>query len=143
MAKDYIAPYILDTEYKCPCCDRFPPDFDRNNHILPYQMIFKKFAKIREAWGSGLPITSGYRCPEYNEEIGGAPTSVHMFGLALDIDCANAGEVRTLARLIDSLDEELRMGKYTEAGTFIHLDNGYMITPRMSLSWEQGIRWNG
>lgn len=44
---------------------------------------------IRCAWGSAIIVTSGYRCPELNEAIGGAKKSAHQTGYALDIVPAN------------------------------------------------------
>lgn len=32
-----------------------------------------------------LTISSGYRCPELNQRIGGSSTSAHMFGYAADV----------------------------------------------------------
>lgn len=32
-----------------------------------------------------LQVTSGYRCPELNQAIGGSHTSVHTLGLAIDV----------------------------------------------------------
>ncbi len=44
------------------------------------------FEKIRSALGGkSLTITSGYRTPETNKAVGGAPESTHMLGRALDI----------------------------------------------------------
>lgn len=40
---------------------------------------------LREAWGSGIRITSGYRSLELNTAIGGAKKSMHMKGLAADL----------------------------------------------------------
>lgn len=38
---------------------------------------------IRSFWGA-IQITSAYRTPEYNKEIGGAPRSQHILGRAAD-----------------------------------------------------------
>jgi hypothetical protein len=48
---------------------------------------------VRECLG-GLPIhvNSGFRCPELNKAIGGAPDSRHMVGLAADIVCPAFGK---------------------------------------------------
>lgn len=43
---------------------------------------------IREAWGSPINITSGYRCPELNKKVGGSSTSAHMLGWAVDMQNA-------------------------------------------------------
>lgn len=41
---------------------------------------------IREAWGSGIRVNSGFRCPKLNSSIKGASiTSVHLIGYAADI----------------------------------------------------------
>ena len=44
---------------------------------------------IREAWGGGIIVTSGYRCPDLNKKVGGVSNSVHMLGYAADIIPAN------------------------------------------------------
>ena len=40
---------------------------------------------IRERWQSPIYINSGYRCPELNKKVGGAPNSYHLRGMAADI----------------------------------------------------------
>lgn len=40
---------------------------------------------LREAIGSPVVVTSGYRCPDLNTAVGGSPTSYHLLGLAADI----------------------------------------------------------
>ena len=44
---------------------------------------------IRSAWGSAIIVTSGYRCPELNKNVGGAKTSAHLTGYAVDCVPAN------------------------------------------------------
>ena len=40
---------------------------------------------LREAWGSGIRVTSGYRCPQLNAAVGGVSGSAHQYGNAADI----------------------------------------------------------
>jgi len=40
---------------------------------------------LREAWGSGIRVTSGYRCPQLNAAVGGVSNSAHQYGNAADI----------------------------------------------------------
>ena len=40
---------------------------------------------LREHWGLPIRVTSGYRCPELNDEVGGVEDSYHMEGCAADI----------------------------------------------------------
>lgn len=39
-----------------------------------------------------ITITSGYRCKELNELVGGAPNSQHMKGQAVDIQCKTSAD---------------------------------------------------
>jgi len=45
-----------------------------------------RFVDLQRKFGSRLTVTSGYRDPEYNAQVGGARKSQHMHGDALDID---------------------------------------------------------
>lgn len=40
---------------------------------------------LRDAWGSAINVTSGYRCPELNGAVGGSATSAHIRGYAADM----------------------------------------------------------
>ena len=40
---------------------------------------------LREAWGSPIIVTSGYRCKELNDLVGGSKTSSHPTGWAVDL----------------------------------------------------------
>ena len=44
---------------------------------------------LREAWGSGIKVTSGFRCEKLNEFVGGSKTSVHPIGYAADLYPSN------------------------------------------------------
>lgn len=133
-----IAPHITDNEYRCSCCGLLPPGFNINDP--KYAFLFQDFWQIRTAWGKPLKISSGYRCPAHNKAIGGSYLSVHMFGLALDLDCA-PDEVEDLFTTVLSINPDLRIGKYTISGSFVHIDSGYLITPIASIHWIKGKRW--
>ena len=141
MPEFMIAPYMSLAEYRCACCSELPPDLYEGGDIAEvFNIFFEYFTMIRAEWGKPIPITSGFRCPEHNKAIGGSGISVHQSGLALDLDCKNVGEVGRLATLIDNIASELRMGVYKDSGTFIHVDMGYSIFPRLA-DWHKGARW--
>lgn len=58
---------------------------------------------VRSLAGHPIIITSGYRCPELNGRIGGAPLSSHIEGRAADIVCPPCTP-KELAELIVSKD---------------------------------------
>lgn len=44
---------------------------------------------LREAWGSGIHVNSGFRCPALNKAVGGVQNSQHQYGCAVDIVPSN------------------------------------------------------
>jgi len=138
-----IAEYISRKEYECPCCQKLPPDLKKTSGVYPviYDSLFEAFRQLREAFGRPIKISSGYRCPQHNFVIGGEKDSVHLFGLALDCDFDTAEDVTLAAMLFNRINPNLRLGIYRTMKTFIHMDNGYMIFPRMSEHWRPGARW--
>ena len=44
---------------------------------------------LREAWGSAIKVTSGYRNNRVNTLVGGSKTSAHMVGYAADLQPVN------------------------------------------------------
>ena len=45
--------------------------------------------EMRDAWGSGIIVSSGYRCARLNKAVGGVENSTHQRGNAVDIVPAN------------------------------------------------------
>lgn len=61
-----------------------------DNTLPPYLMrninaLAERLQLIRDALGTPMAISSGYRCPELNKAVGGAVASQHQLGLAADI----------------------------------------------------------
>jgi zinc D-Ala-D-Ala carboxypeptidase len=58
--------------------------------------------RVRSLLGD-LPvlISSGYRCPELNEEVGGSDTSAHMSGYAADFTVPGFGDPRDVCLAIE------------------------------------------
>jgi len=152
MPRKYIYHYITYDEYKCSHCGKLPAEFyhddggRREDVPLVYKPIFEAFASIREEWGKPIYITSGYRCPDYQQRLidNGVshPLSAHMFGMALDMDCKNVKEVNKMYEVIKENQPELRVGYYIDTGTFIHIDTAYLIKPRLTPAWRPGITWS-
>ena len=58
---------------------------------------------IREHWGLPIRVTSGYRCPELNEEVNGVEDSHHMDGCAADISATDPERNVELMSLIRAM----------------------------------------
>ena len=90
-------------------------------HVLVDQLL----DPIREAWGEPIVVSSGYRCKELNELVGGAKHSHHIIGCAADIIAGNRADHRKLFRLIQQMQQEGRI-RYTQLiwegdGRWIHI----------------------
>ena len=66
--------------------DNTPQDAEIIEHI---EELIELLDDVRTAWGGPLIVTSGYRCPQLNKNVGGAKTSAHLTGYAVDIVPAN------------------------------------------------------
>ena len=76
---------------------------------------------LRGRLGKPMIVNSGYRSPEHNRAVGGAPRSKHMDGTAFDISMANHDPVafEAAAREVGFLG----FGTYPRSG-FMHIDLG-------------------
>ncbi len=61
---------------------------------------------IREAWGGGISISSGYRNKSLNKAVGGVKNSVHQTGNAADIIPTNGKFKEFVAFLKDYLKDK-------------------------------------
>ena len=59
-----------------------PAKFERENLVALVNNILDP---LREAWGAPIIVTSGYRCYQLNQVVGGAKSSQHCLGQAADI----------------------------------------------------------
>lgn len=53
--------------------------------ITRLQRLINFLNPIREAWGSAIKVTSGYRCEKLNCLVGGSKTSSHTIGYGVDL----------------------------------------------------------
>ena len=49
------------------------------------KLIANVLQPLRDKYGKPIIVDSGYRCPKLNQAVGGAKTSQHLYGQAVDI----------------------------------------------------------
>jgi uncharacterized protein YcbK (DUF882 family) len=98
-------------EFECPCC----------NTVKIATDLVEALENLSDLLREKLQITSGYRCPKHNKEVGGVPNSFHTQGLAVDIvrPKKSDGEIIDLARKAGFRG----VGIYRGRG-IVHLDLG-------------------
>ena len=62
-------------------------EFGQSGDIEPDAELVRLLDEARHYAGIPFVVTSGIRSPERNTEVGGAPTSAHLTGHAVDIRC--------------------------------------------------------
>ena len=75
----------------------------------------------REALGRPVIVTSGYRSPEVNARVGGAPNSKHVSGEAVDVR-VHGYTSEKLARLLLELELPLAKLIWYRASPHVHLE---------------------
>lgn len=117
------AKYFNANEFACKHCGQLP-----NEGIDPN--LIKILDETRERLGVPLIISSGYRCPTHNANIGGASQSYHTKGKAADIytNTIDSAKVYQIAyKVMQDLEIPGGHCHYPPGdGDFVHIDTrGY------------------
>ncbi len=100
--------FFKKKEFNCRCCGA---------SNISVNLVLK-LDLARELAETPFVITSGYRCPKHNQEVGGVKDSAHVFGLAVDIAVPdNVARLNILRGLIIAGFRRIGIGK-----DFIHAD---------------------
>ncbi len=107
------------SEFDCSCGCDMPLKVLHN-----VQKLANQLQTLRNVVGSPIKINSGYRCPNYNDNVvKGAKNSKHKLGKAADIVIEEMTPQETF-ELIDLLinDGELLQGGLSQYPNFVHYD---------------------
>lgn len=113
---------------------KLAPDFkvrelrcrDGSDTVMVDETLTVVLQCIREHFGKAVTITSGYRTPEHNAEVGGSKSSQHLLGRAADIRVQGVS-VEDIAAYAESLMPDWGgVGRYpVKAGRatgWVHVD---------------------
>ena len=78
--------FTIDELYASDTAKKYGIDNTPNPTIITrLQRLINFLNPIREAWGSAIKVTSGYRCEKLNCLVGGSKTSSHTIGYGVDL----------------------------------------------------------
>lgn len=104
--------YFDMSEFACKHCGQLPP-----NGMNP--VLLERLDNLREMYGYPIYISSAYRCPTHNAEVGGVSNSQHVLGNAADIYVD--GDYQSFYDLV--LNSQLFDGVgYYPDSQFVHVD---------------------
>jgi uncharacterized protein YcbK (DUF882 family) len=96
---------------------------DNADLIVIHPSLILALQAIRDHTGRSVTINSGYRSPQHNTAIGGAPNSLHVKGMAADIVIKGMTPLE-----VASLAHDLGLGGIKAYPTFTHIDVGLKRT---------------
>lgn len=97
-----------------------PPSFIKEN----LQKLIEFLNPLREAWGSPIIITSGYRSQKLNDLLNGSSTSAHCVGWAVDMVPQN-GELDKFKQFVRDYLKDKEFDQYIDEqsgnNSWVHL----------------------
>ena len=103
----------------------FRPGKHTYEYIRISPALVRALEDIRTRAGMPITVTSGYRPPDYNREIGGVSNSTHVDGLAADIYCDGLSTAQLYEICEQVIGKRGGVGYYPKSG-FVHVDlRGY------------------
>jgi len=93
------------------------PDVQGSGQMMDAKILMM-LDQVRDKFDKPIHITSGFRTPQHNDEVGGKENSSHLKGLAVDIACNNSKDRFDLINCL--LD--VGFSRIGVASTFIHAD---------------------
>ncbi|MBO8138236.1 MAG: DUF882 domain-containing protein [Desulfotomaculum sp.] len=103
-----VSEHFKEEEFACRCCGMVK----LNIHLV------KMLEKLRSSLGgSSVVITSSYRCPEHNRQVGGVKGSQHLVGNAADIVVEGV-----TPKAVASAAQKLNFPGVGQYKNFIHVD---------------------
>ncbi len=66
-----------------------------------------------------ISVSSGYRCRALNRAVGGARTSAHLTGYAVDFNCYGFGDPLAVCRALAGA--EIAFDQLIEEGSWVHI----------------------
>jgi uncharacterized protein YcbK (DUF882 family) len=126
MKNHNVGNYFEESEFACKgeeCgCGHSLPEGGMNQDLL---LLLNN---VRARLGGAIHISSGFRCPIHNANVGGVENSFHTQGVAADC-VQDILSVEEFASLVESVMEDMGIeggvGRYYDDG-FVHVDvRGY------------------
>jgi len=116
-----------------------PPDI-----VATLRTTAARMEQVRRLLGDRvITVSSGYRSPELNRAVGGARTSAHLTGHAVDFNCWGYGDPRDVCRAIAG--STIPFDQLIEEGGWTHISfdprmRRQVLTKRPGGGYELGLR---
>lgn len=122
-----ISAHFNAQEFKCKC--------GRTHDILISEELVQKLEELRTTLNcNSIVITSGYRCPTHDKNVGGTGSGMHTKGLAVDCKCFGQDGNAISSKIVSCKAQDLGFTGIA------NIDSDYNLT---HLDVRQGSKWYG
>lgn len=88
--------------------------------VAQLRLTAAQMEEVRRQLGDRtISVSSGYRCRALNRAVGGAATSAHLTGHAVDFNCYGFGDPLTVCRALAA--SSLPFDQIIEEGRWVHI----------------------
>ena len=87
-------------------------------------------------------ISSGYRCPQLNQSVGGVPTSQHQTGQAADFSLPDIAATNVALWIRDRLSFDQLLIERASGKEWVHVSFVALSKNRRDVKWFDGTRWH-
>ena len=114
----YISKHFRQAEFTCNHCGEIHPTYP-----TPPTEVLEWLEIVRAHYDSPVIVNSGYRCSIHNKNVGGATSSLHLQGQAVDFRVVGVDPAKVYSFCDALIKDAGGVGKYQ---SFTHIDNrGY------------------
>lgn len=112
-----------DTAIRCGIVNRPKTKQEETTVVENLRALCREVLQpLRDHLGRPVVISSGYRCRELNEKVGGAKNSQHMRGEAADIRVKDSRELtETMRFIMDETEFDQLIREKSATGEWVHV----------------------
>lgn len=107
--------YFTREEFRCKCGGKYCDGFSAE----PSPKLVRVADRVREHLGASALVSSGVRCETHNANVGGVPSSRHLYGKAMDFCIVGHRAAEVLAYV--QAQPEIRYS-YAIDSNYVHMD---------------------
>ncbi len=119
----YVKPYLKSVSGSTKLSDNFTvSEFacnDGSDPVFVSDELVDVLQDVRDYFGKSVTITSAYRTPKYNKQVGGVSNSQHCLGIASDIVVFGTTPTEVYNYLSSKYPNTYGIGLYN---SFVHVD---------------------
>lgn len=94
---------------------------------------------IRDKFNKALTISSGFRCKELNDKVGGARTSQHLIGQAADFHIKDVAFNDIMDWCVDNLIFDQLIDEYSKNSHWLHISFNKGCNRKQTLIYKKGV----